>query len=45
MNDSLADRYFNVIKKQIKNEQTYLATIQREYDKRGSRSPIIRQTL
>jgi len=45
MNDSLADRYFSIIQKQIKDEQTYLATIQRQYDKRRSRKPLIRQTL
>ena len=44
-------RYLNVyvimneLKKQIKNEQTYLATIQRQYDKRGGSTPLIRQTL
>ena len=43
--DSLADRYFNIIKNKIKDEQTYLATIQRQYDKRGSSTPLIRQTL
>ena len=42
MNDSLADRYFSIIQKQIKDEQTYLATIQRQYDKRRSRKPIVR---
>jgi hypothetical protein len=45
MNDSLADRYFGIIQKQIKDEQTYLATIQRQYDKRRSSKHIIRQTL
>ena len=45
MNDSLADRYFNIIQKQIKDEQTYLATIQRQYDKLRSSKPIVRQTL
>ena len=45
MNDSLADRYFSIIQKQIKDEQTYLATIQRQYDKRRSRKSIVRQTL
>ena len=45
MNDSLADRYFSIIQKQIKDEHTYLATIQRQYDKRRSRKPIVRQTL
>ena len=45
MNDSLAGRYFNIIQKQIQDEQTYMATIQRKYDKRRSRSSIIRQTL
>ena len=42
MNDSLADRYFSIIQKQIKDEQTYLATIQRQYDKRRSRKHITR---
>jgi len=42
MNDPLANRYFSIIQKQIKDEQTYLATIQRQYDKRRSRKPIIR---
>ena len=42
MNDSLADRYFGIIQKQIKNEQTYLAIIQRQYDKRRSRKHITR---
>ncbi len=45
MNDSLADRYFGIIQKQIKDEQAYLATIQRQYDKRRSSKPLIRQTL
>ena len=45
MNDSLADRYFSIIQKQIKNEQTYLATIQRQYDLRRGGEPLIRQTL
>ena len=45
MNDSLTDRYFNIIQKQIKDEQTYLATIQRQYDKLRSSKPIVRQTL
>ena len=45
MNDSLSDRYFNIIQKQIKDEQTYLATIQRQPDlRRGSKS-LTRQTL
>ena len=42
MNDSLANRYFGIIQKQIKNEKTYLATIQRQYDKRRSRKHITR---
>jgi len=42
MNDPLANRYFSIIQKQIKDEQTYLATIQRQYDKRRSRKPIVR---
>ena len=45
MNDSLADRYFGIIQKQIKDEQTYLATIQRQYDKLRGSKPLIRQTL
>ena len=45
MNDSLADRYFGVIQKQIKDEQTYLATIQRQHDKLRGSKPLIRQTL
>jgi|TARA_B100000900_G_scaffold304937_1_gene263560 hypothetical protein len=45
MNDSLGDRYFNIIQKQIKDEQTYLATIQRKHDLRGGSKPLIRQTL
>jgi hypothetical protein len=45
MNDSLADRYFGIIQKQIKDEQTYLATIQRQHDKQGSGDDLIRQTL
>ena len=42
MNDSLADRYFSIIQKQIKDEQTYLETIQRQYDKRRSSKHITR---
>ena len=45
MNDSLGDRYFNIIQKQIKDEQTYLAAIQRKHDFRRSSKFIIRQTL
>ncbi len=45
MNDSLSDRYFSIIQKQIKDEQTYLATIQRQYDQRRGSKPLIRQTL
>ena len=45
MNDSLGDRYFNIIQKQIKDEQTYLATIQRQSNIRRSSKPLIRQTL
>jgi len=45
MNDSLADRYFSIIQKQIKDEQTYLATIQRQHDLRRGGKPLIRQTL
>ena len=45
MSDSLAERYFNIIKKQIKDEQTYLETIQRQYDKSRGSDDIIRQTL
>ena len=45
MNDSLGDRYFNIIQKQIKDEQTYLATIQRQHDLRRGGKPLIRQTL
>ena len=45
MNDSLGDRYFGIIQKQIKDEQTYLATIQRKHDLRGGSKPLIRQTL
>lgn len=42
MNDPLADRYFNVIKKEIENEQTYMEIIQRKYDQRRSSNDIIR---
>ena len=45
MSDPLADRYFNIIKKQIKDEQTYLETIQRQYDKSRGSDDLIRQTL
>jgi len=45
MSDPLADRYFNIIQKQIQNEQTYLATIQRQHDLRGGGGDLIRQTL
>ncbi len=45
MSDPLADRYFNIIKKQIKDEQTYLETIQRQHDKPRSGDDLIRQTL
>jgi len=45
MNDSLGDRYFNIIQKQIKDEQTYLETIQRQYDKSRGSDDLIRQTL
>ena len=34
MSDPLADRYFNIIKKQIKDEQTYLEVIRPKHDKR-----------
>ena len=42
MSDPLADRYFNVIKKQIKDEQTYLETIRTEPNKRRSSKRTIR---
>ena len=42
MSDSLADRYFNVIKKQIKDEQTYLETIRTKSNKRRSSKHLIR---
>jgi hypothetical protein len=42
MNDLLADRYFNIIQKQIRDEQTYMETIQREYDKYGSSGHVAR---
>lgn len=45
MNDPLADRYFNIIQKQIRNEQTYMEAIQREHDKRRGSDDTIRQTL
>jgi len=45
MNDSLGDTYFNIIQKQIKDEQAYLATIQQQYDKLRGSKPLIRQTL
>jgi len=45
MNDPLADRYFNIIQKQIKDEQAYMEIIQRKYDQRRGSTPLIRQTL
>ena len=42
MSDPLADRYFNLIKKQIKDEQTYLETIRTKPNKRRSSKHIIR---
>ena len=32
--DSLADRYFNIIKNKIKDEQTYMEIISSKHDKR-----------
>jgi hypothetical protein len=45
MSDSLGDRYFNIIKKQIKYEQTYLEAIRSKHDKRRGSTSLIRQTL
>jgi membrane protease subunit (stomatin/prohibitin family) len=45
MNDSLGNRYFNIIQKQIKDEQTYLAIIQRQSTIRRGSKLIVRQTL
>lgn len=42
MNDLLADRYFNIIQKQIRDEQTYMEVIQREHDKYGSSGHVAR---
>ncbi len=45
MNESLRNRYFNIIQKQIKDEQTYLAIIQRQPTIRRGSKLIVRQTL
>ena len=42
MNDPLADRYFNIIKKQIKNEKTYLEAIRTKPDKRRGSEHLTR---
>ncbi len=40
--DPLADRYFNIIKNKIKDEQTYMEIISSKHDKRRSSTNIIR---
>jgi len=40
--DPLADRYFNIIKNKIKDEQTYMEIISPKHDKRRSSRNIIR---
>ena len=42
MSDSLAERYYNIIKKQIKDEQTYLEAIRPKHDKRRSSKHTVR---
>ena len=42
MSDPLAERYFNIIKKQIKDEQTYLEAIRSKHDKRRSSKHLVR---
>ena len=42
MSDSLAERYYNIIKKQIKDEQTYLETIRSKHDKQRSSKHTVR---
>ena len=40
--DPLANRYFNIIKNKIKDEQAYMEIISSKYDKRRSSRNIIR---